>query len=62
MLRYAGIPDCDRNDAVYLAYLVAMLMLVEIHNQASSPHFPLSTLDPVNWILGGGPNDPQVRA
>lgn len=59
MLRYAGIPDCDRNDAVYLAYLVAMLMLVEIHNQASSP---LSTLDPVDWILGDGPNDPQVRA
>ena len=56
MLRYAGIPDCDRNDAVYLAYLVAMLMLVEIHNQASSP------LDPVDWILGDGPNDPQVRA
>jgi len=56
MLSHAGVADDERNGAVYLAYVLAMLMLVELHNQASSD---LSALDPVVWLLGDAATEPK---
>ena len=56
MLSHAGVADDERNGAVYLAYVLAMLMLVELHNQASSD---LSALDPVEWLLGDAATEPK---